>query len=147
MECPFCHPKPENVVYEDKFIRILLDNYPANPGHLLVVPKRHVTSIGNLTEDEKLALLKGIELAVKALKRALKADGFNVGINIGKAAGQTVDHIHIHVIPRYEGDCDYPEGGIRKAVLNFPDENLRNTKNRLSSKEIERIRRVLNGSE
>ncbi|NJE05893.1 HIT family protein [Thermococcus sp. M36] len=148
MECPFCRLKKEVVLYEDGLIRILLDSYPANRGHLLVVPRRHVESWWELREEEKVALMKGMELAMEKLRETLKPDGFNVGMNLGRAAGQTVPHLHVHVIPRWEGDCAHPRGGVRKAVLDLEDENLnlreRWEKNRLSAEEIERLRKAFN---
>ncbi|WP_048058164.1 HIT family protein [Pyrococcus yayanosii] len=149
MGCPFCKPREEVLLYEDKLIRILLDSYPANRGHLLVVPRRHVTHHDDLTEEEKVALIRGIELAMKALSLVLSPNGFNIGINIGETAGQTVEHIHVHVIPRYRGDCRHPRGGVRKAVLDIEDENLAGDKerwlrNRLGEKEIRALRRALN---
>jgi ATP adenylyltransferase len=145
MECPFCRPGERNLLYEDNLVRILLDSYPANRGHLLVVPRRHVESWWELREEEKGALLRGVELAMEALKMALKPDGFNVGVNLGEAAGQTVRHIHIHVIPRWNGDCNHPRGGVRKAVLDIEDENLsmkeRWIRNRLRNEELEELRR------
>jgi len=147
MECPFCNPKKEDVVHEGGFIRIVLDSYPAGRGHVLVVPRRHVESWGELTWEEKRALIRGVEMAMDALKDALKPDGFNVGMNLGEAAGQTVPHLHVHVIPRWRGDCRKPRGGVRKAVLDLEDENLsmmeRWIRNRLSGEEVEAIRRAL----
>ncbi|ASA76888.1 HIT family protein [Thermococcus sp. 5-4] len=146
MECPFCNAKREAILYDDGIIRILVDSYPANRGHLLVVPRRHVESPNELSPKEKEALLRGIELAMEKLTRALRPDGFNVGINLGKAAGQTVPHLHVHVIPRWEGDCAHPRGGVRKAVLDLEDENLslreRWEKNRMSDEEIEMLRKA-----
>ncbi len=147
MECPFCNPRGEDVVHEDGLIRIVLDSYPAGRGHLLVVPKRHVERWDELTWEEKVALIRGVEMAMEALKEALKPDGFNVGMNLGEAAGQTVPHLHVHVIPRWRGDCRKPRGGIRKAVLDLEDENLsmrgRWVENRLSGEEVEAIKRAL----
>ncbi|ASJ14669.1 HIT family protein [Thermococcus radiotolerans] len=146
MECPFCNAKREAILYDDGIIRILVDSYPANRGHLLVVPRRHVESPNELSPEEKEALLRGIELAMEKLTQALRPDGFNVGINLGKAAGQTVPHLHVHVIPRWEGDCSHPRGGVRKAVLDLEDENLslreRWEKNRMSDEEIEVLRKA-----
>ncbi|USH00228.1 HIT family protein [Thermococcus argininiproducens] len=143
MQCPFCNPSREVLLYEDERIRILIDSYPASRGHLLVVPIKHVERIEELEEDEKLALLNGIEISIKKLKEALKPDGFNIGINLGEAAGQTVSHLHIHVIPRYKGDSTFPRGGIRKAVLNVEDENLslkeKWIKNRLKEDEKKKL--------
>jgi diadenosine tetraphosphate (Ap4A) HIT family hydrolase len=146
MECPFCNAKREAILYDDGIIRILVDSYPANRGHLLVVPRRHVESPNELSPEEKEALLRGIELVMEKLSRTLRPDGFNVGINLGKAAGQTVPHLHVHVIPRWEGDCAHPRGGVRKAVLDLEDENLslreRWEKNRMSDEEIEVLRKA-----
>ena len=144
MECPFCNPRPENVLYEDGLIRILLDSYPANRGHLLVVPKRHVERWEELRDGEKSALVRGVDLAMEKLEETLKPDGFNVGMNLGRAAGQTVPHLHVHVIPRWEGDCKRPRGGVRKAVLDVEDENLnlkeRWVRNRLDDEELRALR-------
>lgn len=147
MGCPFCNPNEDQILYEDELIRILIDSYPASRGHLLVVPKRHVEDWLSLKEEEKLALIKGMELAIKALKESLNPDAFNVGMNLGKAAGQTVSHIHLHVIPRWEGDSKNPRGGVRKAVLDLEDENLnlkeRWVGNRMSDEEVESLRNAL----
>ncbi|AEK72928.1 hypothetical protein GQS_05135 [Thermococcus sp. 4557] len=144
MECPFCSARPEVILYEDELIRILIDSYPANRGHLLVVPRRHVESWWELSGEEKVALIRGMELAMEKLRETLKPDAFNVGMNLGKAAGQTVPHIHLHVIPRWEGDCAHPRGGVRKAVLDLEDENLslkeRWVRNRLKREEVEKLR-------
>lgn len=146
MDCPFCNPREELILYEDGLIRILIDSYPANRGHLLVVPRRHVERWEDLTEEEKATLVRGIDLAIERLKKALKPDAFNIGINLGRAAGQTVPHLHMHVIPRWEGDCRHPRGGVRKAVLDLEDENLslkeRWEKNRMSGEEVKRLRKA-----
>ncbi|WP_297506392.1 HIT family protein [Thermococcus sp.] len=147
MGCPFCSPEPESVVYEGRLIRILIDSYPASKGHLLVVPKRHVERWEELTEEEKLALIRGMELAMEALREVLKAEAFNVGMNLGREAGQTVPHLHLHVIPRWKGDSKNPRGGVRKAVLDLEDENLnmkeRWIRNRLSPGEVSLLRKFL----
>jgi len=144
MACPFCSSLLDIMLYEDKVIKILIDSYPANRGHLLVVPKRHVETWEELSSEEKVALLKGVDLAMEKLKDAISPDGFNIGINLGKAAGQTVGHIHIHVIPRYNGDSNLPKGGVRKAVLDIEDENLdlkeRWAKNRLNEEEVKKLK-------
>ncbi len=144
MECPFCKPPKEQLIHEGDLVRILLDAYPASRGHLLVVPKRHVERWEDLNEEEKMELIRGMELAMEVLRETLKPDAFNVGMNLGKAAGQTVPHLHLHVIPRLEGDCSHPRGGVRKAVLDLEDENLnmreRWERNRLSREEVEMLR-------
>jgi len=147
MECPFCNPG-KSLLYEGELIRILLDSYPANRGHLLVVPKRHVERWEELGEDEKVALIRGMELAMEVLRETLRAEAFNVGMNLGREAGQTVPHLHLHVIPRWKGDSKNPRGGIRKAVLDLEDENLnlrkRWERNRLKPDEIRTLREAFN---
>ncbi|WP_048152486.1 HIT family protein [Palaeococcus ferrophilus] len=144
MRCPFCRPDESAVLYYDEEIRILLDSYPANRGHVLVVPARHVERWEELEPGEKMALLHGVELTMGKLKEVLAPDGFNVGINLGDAAGQTVKHLHVHVIPRYKGDCGRPRGGVRKAVLDVEDENLnmreRWLKNRFGEDEVKMLK-------
>ncbi|ALV63600.1 HIT family hydrolase [Thermococcus sp. 2319x1] len=146
MDCPFCNPPEEVLLYENENIRILIDSFPANRGHLLIVPKRHIEDWRKLKEEEKQAIMKGVELAIEKLSEALKPDGFNVGINLGEAAGQTVAHIHVHVIPRYKGDTNFPRGGVRKAVLDVEDENLslkeKWVKNRLTFEEKDTLKRL-----
>ncbi|WP_175059939.1 HIT family protein [Thermococcus sp. 2319x1] len=146
MDCPFCNPSEEVLLYENENIRILIDSFPANRGHLLIVPKRHIEDWRKLKEEEKQAIMKGVELAIEKLSEALKPDGFNVGINLGEAAGQTVAHIHVHVIPRYKGDTNFPRGGVRKAVLDVEDENLslkeKWVKNRLTFEEKDTLKRL-----
>ncbi|WP_297465937.1 HIT family protein [Thermococcus sp.] len=148
MKCPFCNPDGEALLYEDGLIKILLDSYPASKGHLLVVPRRHVESWEGLRDGEKLALLRGMELAMEKLREVLRPDAFNVGMNLGREAGQTVPHLHLHVIPRWNGDCRSPRGGVRKAVLDLEDENLnlkeRWERNRLSGEEVEKLRAAFN---
>lgn len=125
-------------------IKILIDSYPANRGHLLIVPKRHVEKWEELNPEEKQALIEGIDLAIEILKKVLKSDGFNLGMNLGEAAGQTVKHLHLHIIPRYKGDSNFPRGGVRKAVLDIEDENLslkeKWIKNRLSKEEMYKLK-------
>lgn len=144
MKCPFCNPPKEALLYEDGLIKILVDSYPASRGHLLVVPRKHARKWDELTREEKIAILEGMELSMRKLKEAFNPDGFNIGINLGEAAGQTVEHIHLHVIPRYKGDSKYPRGGVRKAVLDIEDENFtskeRWVKKRMGKEEIKKLK-------
>lgn len=151
MKCPFCTPDEMTVLYDDGKVILLLDSYPASRGHVLVVPVRHVERWEELTSGEKMALLHGVELAMAKLREVLGPNGFNVGINLGEAAGQTVRHIHIHVIPRYDGDCRNLRGGVRKAVLDVEDENLnmgeKRPKNMLGKAEIKMLKDALSQKE
>jgi diadenosine tetraphosphate (Ap4A) HIT family hydrolase len=88
------------------------DKYPVNVGHTLVIPARHVSRLVDLTVEE-FAELREILRIVQADLSGDRAEGFNIGVNEGEVAGQTVSHLHVHVIPRYKGDVDSPRGGVR----------------------------------
>jgi diadenosine tetraphosphate (Ap4A) HIT family hydrolase len=115
-DCPFCAPQRERVFHEHALFLGLWDGYPVSPGHALLVPRRHVATWFDASEDERRALADGIETARAAILERHRPDGFNVGMNLGAAAGQTVAHLHLHVIPRYAGDVEDPRGGIRWVV-------------------------------
>lgn len=117
MRCPFCDPDPVRVAHEAGEIRVLRDLYPVTPGHLLVIPRRHVACWDDATADERAALMTGVETA-RSLGRTEDStiEGFNIGWNDGPAAGQTVMHLHLHVIPRRSGDVDDPRGGVRWVI-------------------------------
>lgn len=118
--CPFCTLYyVDRVFFRDDVIAVLWDGYAVSPGHALVVPRRHVATWFEATDEERAALLRGIDIAreeVLAKFREPKPDGFNIGINVGEAAGQTVFHLHVHLIPRYRGDVDDPTGGVRNVI-------------------------------
>jgi diadenosine tetraphosphate (Ap4A) HIT family hydrolase len=92
------------------------DGHPVAPGHTLIIPKRHFASFFDATEEELSALLGALRSAKDRLDRDHSPDGYNVGINQGLAAGQTVMHLHIHLIPRYQGDVADPRGGVRHLI-------------------------------
>jgi diadenosine tetraphosphate (Ap4A) HIT family hydrolase len=94
------------------------DTLPVSPGHTLILPKRHIASIFEATKNEVAALWEALQQARSGLLQEFSPDGFNFGINDGLAAGQTILHLHIHIIPRYKGDMPDPRGGIRWI---FPD--------------------------
>ena len=114
--CPFCSLGPDRVVAEDELTRTVCDAYPVSPGHTLVMPRRHVASFFDMTEVEQAAVLAAVRVATVALDAELRPDGFNVGVNVGVAAGQTVMHAHVHVIPRFLGDVADPRGGVRYCI-------------------------------
>ena len=114
--CPFCPPDPERVFHEGQLAVGLWDAMPVSPGHALLVARRHVTSWFEASEPERAELMAGVEIARRAIERLHRPDGYNVGINVGAAAGQTVFHLHVHVIPRYLGDRRDPRGGVRHAL-------------------------------
>lgn len=114
MSCVFCeYVNSKNYIMENELAFAVYDNYPVNRGHVLVMPKRHYASYFDSTPDEIQALNELINKMKELLDSELKPDGYNIGINVGEAAGQTIFHLHIHVIPRYYGDVENPRGGIR----------------------------------
>ena len=115
-DCPFCRLDKNRILLESEFALAFSDGFPVAQGHTLVIPKRHVASLFELPDDEQ-----GAVWALVAQVRALlfaehQPDGFNVGLNDGPAAGQTVMHAHVHVIPRRHGDVADPRGGVRWVV-------------------------------
>ena len=150
MECVFCeiYKKKIGIIFENEYFYAQFDRFPVSPGHAEIIPKRHVASLFNLTDEEwkflKPALLEIIkiiettnlrELYENFVKKPLnekskwfceqmlkhsslgkKSDGYNIGVNEGEAAGRTIHHLHIHIIPRYYGDVENPVGGIRHVI-------------------------------
>ncbi|WP_067048584.1 HIT family protein [Methanofollis ethanolicus] len=114
--CPFCDPSPADIVVQNTLAYARADAFPVSPGHTLIVPFRHVSSFFEATEAERVALLDLLCRCRDALEERYHPDGWNIGINVGPAAGQTVPHLHIHLIPRYAGDVPDPRGGVRGVV-------------------------------
>jgi len=115
-DCQFCNPTDKALLARKDNVIILWDSFPVSPGHALVTSCRHAASWSDLTRDEKIAMLDGIDTAQQEIEKQHSPDGYNIGINDGAAAGQTIMHVHLHVIPRYKGDSDDPRGGIRWIV-------------------------------
>ena len=112
-DCPFCTLPPERVWLDDEGVVAVPDHYPATDGHTLVLPRRHVASVWDLDLDEQFDLWELVaEVRVRLAERH-RPDGFTIGVNDGLAAGQTIPHAHVHVIPRYRGDVPDPTGGLR----------------------------------
>jgi superfamily II DNA or RNA helicase/HKD family nuclease/diadenosine tetraphosphate (Ap4A) HIT family hydrolase len=114
--CPFCDIDPSRIVFCDEHVVGVWDAFPVSPGHLLIVPRRHAATWGDLTNQEKHAVSRSIDRGIEAIKHRHMPHGFNVGFNFGEAAGQTVFHFHLHVIPRYDGDVPDPRGGVRHVI-------------------------------
>ena len=112
--CPFCHP--DNVLFGNESAYVIADAHPVNPGHLLIIPRRHVADFFETSPEEKRALLSLLDEAKQYLETKYTADGYNMGVNVGEVAGQTVMHVHIHLIPRYRGDTPQPRGGVRGVI-------------------------------
>jgi len=115
MNCIFCDyiDTRDKLIAENDLAFAIYDTFPVNEGHVLVIPKRHFRSFFDATQAEVAAIYDLLRRAKEILEVRLKPDGYNVGVNIGEAAGQTVMHLHVHLIPRYDGDVENPRGGIR----------------------------------
>lgn len=111
--CLFCSLSIERVIQRSEFAVVIRDGFPVSPGHTLIVPKRHVASFFDVTDAERTDLMSLLATARDDLDREFHPAGYNIGVNDGAAAGQTVPHLHIHLIPRYEGDRVDPRGGVR----------------------------------
>ena len=112
--CIFCDFPKENrdrerlILHRGKHAFIIMNNYPYNPGHVMVVPYRHVAKWEDLTDEELLEIMKLSQLMIKAIKKAMNPDGFNMGVNLGRVAGAGIDaHVHLHIVPRWNGDTNF----------------------------------------
>jgi diadenosine tetraphosphate (Ap4A) HIT family hydrolase len=114
MPCPFC--SPDDIVLRNDLAYVRFDKHPVTPGHCLIVPFRHVADFFTTTAEERQAMLALAESAKQMLDRDFVPRGYNLGINVGEVAGQTVPHVHLHLIPRYPGDVENPRGGVRGVI-------------------------------
>ena len=113
-DCPFCGD-PKKVI-ENELAFAHYDTYPVSNGHCLVITHRHVAEYFQATAEEKAAIWELVDEVKPIIDRDFGPDGYNVGVNIGAAAGQSIPHLHIHVIPRYRGDMENPRGGVRGVI-------------------------------
>ena len=114
--CAFCTLPPARVIDENATAIAICDGYPVSPGHTLLIPKRHTASFFELSPQERSDLLALLDRAKLALDLEFQPQGYNIGINDGPAAGQTVAHVHVHLIPRYDGGGPDPRGGVRWVI-------------------------------
>lgn len=114
--CLFCLPPPDHILIERPLAFVKRDGYPLTKGHALIIPRRHIASFFDTTAEERQTMLELLDEAKALLDREYQPNGYNIGINNGPAAGQTVMHVHMHVIPRYLGDNGDPRGGIRMII-------------------------------
>ena len=110
-DCELC--RPEEVLFESDFAYVRYDNHPLSRGHVIVVPKRHVANFFEMSGAEQGSVLALMNRAHRFISEKYKPDGYNIGANVGKAAGQSRMHVHVHLIPRYAGDVPDPSGGVR----------------------------------
>lgn len=113
MACIFCDLDEERIEMENELAMAIYDKYPVNEGHMLIIPRRHYPDFFQATEAEVQAVYHLLDRAKEHLTEEHGAKAFNIGINVGREAGQTIMHLHVHIIPRYPGDVDDPRGGVR----------------------------------
>ena len=114
-DCIFC--QPDRLILAQSALSLAFpDGFPVSKGHTLVVPKRHVVSLWEMTAEEYMDAFDLVRQVKKVLEEMFAPQGFNVGVNCGETAGQSVFHAHIHVIPRYTGDVPNPRGGVRNII-------------------------------
>ncbi|MFA5804635.1 MAG: HIT domain-containing protein [Melioribacteraceae bacterium] len=114
-DCVFCEAlklpidsKESLIVYKNKLCYVMLNLYPYNSGHLMIIPNKHISDIHTLSHDEMNEMMSTVRLSMKALEKAMKPQGMNFGANLGKAAGAGIDsHLHFHVVPRWSGDINF----------------------------------------
>ena len=116
-DCPFCViENSREIIAENELSLAFYDGFPVSPGHALIIPRRHVSSFFDLAEEEKMDMLRLADQVKKILDNEFHPDGYNIGVNVGESAGQSVFHVHMHIIPRYTGDVENPKGGVRGVI-------------------------------
>lgn len=116
-KCFFCESiNNSDFFLENEFAVAKFDNFPVSNGHLLIIPKRHISDWWQATVAERNAIFELLDESKKKIDNKYSPDGYNIGMNLGKAAGQNIMHLHIHLIPRYYGDVKEPRGGVRGVI-------------------------------
>ncbi|MFT5872276.1 MAG: diadenosine tetraphosphate (Ap4A) HIT family hydrolase [Clostridium sp.] len=111
-ECIFCNYNKSEIIAENKYIFAILDHFPVNEGHCLIIPKRHFASFFEATEEEVKAIYGLLHELKEIFDIQYEPAGYNIGINVGAHAGQIIEHLHVHLIPRYIGDVSDPSGRV-----------------------------------
>ncbi len=134
-DCLFCkianHKINSEIIYEDKAILAFLDIFPRSKGHVVVIPKTHFENMIDLPEESVGPVFKAVKTVTKMINEALTPGGFTIGINQGRISGQAVNHLHIHIIPRFVGDGG---GSLHSVVNNPPKESLGEVKSKILNK-------------
>ncbi len=120
-KCHFCdrESSENNIIIENDFCYARWDNFPVSKGHSEIVPKKHIESFFDLNDEEIVKIFSLIKDVKNIIKEKYNPDAYNIGINEGEAAGRTIHHLHIHLIPRYIGDIENPHGGVRNIIPNM----------------------------
>lgn len=124
-ECVFCQKPQKEIICENDLAQAFYDRYPVNRGHVLIIPKRHVETFFEATLEELTAINQLVFKVKNILEEKYKPQGYNIGFNVNMAGGQTIFHLHCHLIPRFAGDVENPRGGIRRIKKNlvpYPEE-------------------------
>ena len=115
--CPFCKVESEREIIASSPLSVaFFDGFPVSLGHALIIPKRHVASFFDLSIKEQQDLLNLADRVKQIVEERYHPDGYNIGVNVGEAAGQSIFHVHMHLIPRYQGDVPNPRGGVRGVI-------------------------------
>ncbi|AWZ48596.1 HIT family protein [Clostridiaceae bacterium 14S0207] len=114
MNCLFCDYDKKDYIAENKLAFAIFDKFPVNKGHALIIPKRHFHNFFDASEEEVTAIYSLLHEVKSIVDNKFTPSGYNVGVNVGYDGGQTIMHLHVHLIPRYKGDIENPRGGIRK---------------------------------
>ena len=114
-DCNDCFPEKE-ILWEDKYFIAIYDKYPVSKGHVLLFPREHMSSLFDLPLKTFTSSFLALHSIKTILDELYSPDGYNIGVNLGKAAGQTINHLHIHIIPRYKKDIEDPTGGVRFVI-------------------------------
>jgi diadenosine tetraphosphate (Ap4A) HIT family hydrolase len=116
LACPFCNPDNSRMILDSGDAYAMTDGFPVNPGHALIIARRHCADYFDLTSDEQSACWDLVNKVKRIIDEQYCPDGYNLGINNLEAAGQTIPHVHIHLRPRFRGDVDKPRGGVRCVI-------------------------------
>lgn len=117
--CLFCDRKnseKHKIIHENSLFYARWDNFPVSKGHAEIVPKKHIESFFDLTNDELIQLFDLLKTVKGTIQNKHNPDAYNIGINDGEEAGRTIHHLHLHIIPRYKGDVENPKGGVRHII-------------------------------
>lgn len=121
MSCIFCNIDKDRIILENEDAFAVYDVFPVSKGHMLIIPKKHIKNYFEADEETKAKLWQLVDECKEMADKNFSPQGYNIGINCGEAAGQTVMHLHIHLIPRYSGDIENPRGGVRGVI---PDKRI-----------------------
>jgi len=121
LDCIFCNIEKNRIVLENKIAYAIYDNFPVSQGHMLIIPKKHFNNYFDTDQYTKDKMWELLDSCKELIDRKFIPDAYNIGINCGEAAGQSVMHFHIHLIPRYAGDIANPKGGVRGVI---PDKRI-----------------------